>query len=230
MIFVKYLFIAKCSFCIFIGVFFTNFASACTLFEPQKPSVIPEAAGQLVTLNWAGYDSDIYRLQLVANTPEGGLFWSLDTQVKGQVFTFKLPSNLAIIKAQISNNCDDAELNNIQSVKPISLVNEKISCSLASEVWSQDGLFIKFKTTNIILNYSLSLYEVSITSTDSFKSNLIKKIEVKPLNTLKQVDTVVIDIKEKFNLNHTDKDRKYLVSVLPRCSAGQGLPIAFLLN
>ena len=230
MIFVKYFCNAKYSFCIYFFIFFAKCATACTLFESQKPNIAPETSGQLVTLNWAGYDSDTYRVQLVANTPEGGVFWSLDTQVKGRMFVFKLPSNHAVVKVQISKDCDDTSLNSVQSVKPISLVSQKKSCSLASEDWLQDGQFIKFKPKNNILQYSLSLYEVRTASADNLTSNLIKKIDVHPPHISMQDDKVVLDLKEKFNLNLSDTGRKYLVSVLPRCAAGQGLPVAFLLN
>lgn len=230
MIFVKYLRKAKHSFHIYIFIFFAKCAGACTLFEPQNPNVTPETSGQFVKLNWSGYDSDSYRVQLVANTPEGGVFWSLDTQVKGRMFAFKLPSNHAVVKVQISKDCDDTSLNNVQSVKPISLMSQKKSCSLASEDWLQDGQFIKFKPKNNILQYSLSLYELRTARADNLTSNLIKKIDVQPPHISMQVDKVVLDLKEKFNLNLFDTTRKYLVSVLPRCAEGQGLPIAFFLN
>lgn len=230
MILVEYIHTIKYSIFICICIFFANFASACTLFEPQKPNLTSDTSGQSVTLNWAGDDNDIYRLQIVANIPEGGIFWSLDTQVKGRVFAFKLPSNLAVIKVQISNKCDDTELNNVQSVKPIIFINERPSCSLDSADWLQDGLFVNFKPQNNIQSYSFSLYEVNTTSTGSLKSNVIKKFDIKPPYISKQDDKVAIDMKEKFNLNPSAIGRKYLVSVLPRCAAGQGLPIAFLLN
>jgi hypothetical protein len=230
MIFVKYLHKIMHTFCICGCIFFANYASACTLFEPQKPALLTDTSGQLVTLNWNGNDNDSYRLQIVANTPEGGVFWTLDTQIQGQRFTFKLPSNLAVIKVQISNNCDDMVLSNVQSVKPISLVNEKKSCSLVPEDWSPDGLFVKFIPKSNILNYSFSLYEVSIGNSDSLKSNLIKKIDIKPPYSSMQDGKVVIDMSEKLNLNQPDAGHKYIVSVLPRCAAGAGLPLAFRLN
>ena len=96
--------------------------------------------------------------------------------------------------------------------------------------WLQDGLFVNFRPQNNIQSYSLSLYEVNMTSTGSLKSNVVKKFDVKPPYISKQDDKVVIDMTEKFNLNPSATGRKYLVSVLPRCAAGQGLPIAFLLN
>lgn len=230
MIFVKYMKKIKGFLCIYSCVFCVNFASACTLFEPQKPNLTSDTSGQSVTLNWAGDDNDIYRLQIVANVPEGGVYWSLDTQIKGRVFEFKLPSNLAVIKVQISNKCDDTELDNVQSVKPIIFINERPSCALDTADWLQDGLFVNFRPQNNIQSYSLSLYEVNMTSTGSLKSNVVKKFDVKPPYISKQDDKVVIDMTEKFNLNPSATGRKYLVSVLPRCAAGQGLPIAFLLN
>lgn len=229
-ILVKYLHRIKHTFCIYGCIFFANCAPACTLFEPQSPQLVTETSGQLVTLNWAGNDNDIYRLQIVANTPEGGVFWTLDTQIKGQRFAFNLPSNLAVIKVQISNNCDDTALSNVQSVKPIRLVNEKKSCSLIAENWSPDGLYIKFMPESNALSYSLSLYELSTVNSDRLKSNLIKKIEIKPPYSSMQDGKVVIDMKEKFNLNLSDVSHKYIVSVLPRCAAGTGLPLAFRLN
>jgi hypothetical protein len=226
----KYLHKIKHTFCICGCIFFANYASACTLFEPQKPTFVTENSGQLVTLNWNGNNNDIYRLQIVANTPEGGVFWTLDTQIKGQVFTFKLSSNLAVIKVQISNNCDEMTLSNVQSVKPIILVNEKKSCSLTTEDWSPDGLFVKFIPNSNIQNYALSLYEVSTLSADSLKSKWIKKIDLTPPFLSSQDGKVVIDLKGKFNLDLSNPDIKYLVTVIPHCAAGNGLSLAFLLN
>jgi hypothetical protein len=221
---------AKLLFRVWFFIFFAKCATACTLFEPQKPSTVSENAGQIVTMNWSGHDNDIYRLQIVANTPEGGVFWSLDTQIKEKIFTFKLPSNHAVLKVQISKNCDDTSLDNIQSLKPIGLLSEKKSCSVAAGDWLQDGQFIKFKPRNDILNYSLSLYEVIDVGTDRLKSNLLKKIEMKQPYTALQEDKVVIDIQQKFNLSLSEADQKYTVSVLPHCAAGIGLPLAMRLN
>lgn len=230
MIFVKYLCKIKYFLCACICIFFTNLAPACTLLELQKTTLTSDASGQLVTLNWVGKDSDMYRLQAVANIPEGGVFWSLDTQVKGSNFAFKLPNNFAVLKAQISKNCDDTALANVQSVKPFALIDERKFCYLATEDWLQDRFFIKFKPRNNVLNYSFSLYELNTTNKDSFKSNLLKKFDIKPPYLVTQEDKTVIDLKEKFNLIASDTDRKYLVSVLPRCAPGIGLPLAFLLN
>ena len=134
------------------------------------------------------------------------------------------------IRREVGGAPDDTELNNVQSVKPIIFINERPSCSLDSADWLQDGLFVNFKPQNNIQSYSFSLYEVNTTSTGSLKSNVIKKFDIKPPYISKQDDKVVIDMKEKFNLKTFDTDRKYMVSVSPRCAAGQGLPIAFLLN
>jgi hypothetical protein len=230
MIFFKNFCKAKYFLGMYFFIFFTKCATACTLLEVQKPSAILENAGQLVTLNWSGLDNDIYRLQIVANTPEGGIFWSLDTQIQERAFTFKLPSNHATVKVQISKNCDDTSLNAIQSLKPIGFLSEKKSCSIAAGDWFQDGQFIKFKPKSDILNYSLSLFEVIDTEADSLKSNLLKKIEIKQPYTALQDDKVVIDIQQKFNLSLSEADQKYLVSVLPRCAAGIGLPLAMRLS
>jgi hypothetical protein len=230
MIFVQSLHKLKYFLCAYFCIAFTSFASACTLFELQKTNITSEASGQLVTLHWAGNDSDIYRLQIVANIPEGGIFWNLDTQLKGRVFSFKLLGNLAVIKVQISSDCNDAELNNVQTVKPTLFINEKKSCSISTEDWWQEGSFIKFKPKNTILSYSLSLYEVISASTGGFKSNLIKKIDIKPPYISMQDEKVLIDIKEKLNLKTLDSKSKLLVSVLPICTAGSGLSLAFLLN
>ena len=230
MIFVKYLHKIKYSLCVSICLSFANVASACTLLEFQKTTITSEASSQLVTLNWAGKDSDMYRFQAVANIPEGGVFWSLDTQVKGSNFAFKLPSNFAVLKAQISKNCDDADLVNVQTLKPIVLINEKHSCSLVAKDWLQDGWFIKFKPKNNILNYSFTLHELSATNTDNLKSHFLKKFDVNPPYLSTQEDKVVVDLTGKFSLIPPDSDRKYLVSVLPRCASGTGLPLAFLLK
>jgi hypothetical protein len=158
MIFFKNLPKAKLLFGVWFFIFFAKCATACTLFEPQKPSVVSENAGQIVTMSWSGHDNDIYRLQIVANTPEGGVFWSLDTQIKEKIFTFKLPSNHAVLKVQISNNCDDTSLDNIQSLKPIGLLSEKKSCSIAAGDWLQDGQFIKFKPRDGVQNTGFARY------------------------------------------------------------------------
>lgn len=230
MIFVKSLHKLKYFLCAYFCISFASFASACTLFELQKTTITTEASGQLVTLHWVGNDSDIYRLQIVANIPEGGIFWNLDTQVNERVFSFKLPSNLAVVKVQISSACNDAELNNVQTIKPAIFVNEKQSCSVSTGDWWQEGSLIKFKPKNTILSYSLSLYEAISASAGGFKSNLIKKIDIKPPYISMQDDQVLIDIKEKLNLKTLDSKSKFLVSVLPICTAGSGLSLAFMLN
>lgn len=230
MILVKYLCKIKYFLCACICIFFTNLAPACTLLELQKTTLTSDASGQLVTLNWVGKDSDMYRLQAVANIPEGGGGWSLDAQVKGSNFAFKLPNNFAVLKAQISKNCDDTGLGNVQSVKPFALIDERKSCYLATEDWLQDRFFIKFKPRNNVLNYSFNVYELNTTNADNFKNNLIKKFDIGLPLLATQEDKVLIDIREKINLTPLDLGRKYLVSVLPRCAAGSGLPTAFLLN
>ena len=215
---------------IFIWLFCSNVVAACYLFEPHKSNLTPETSGQLITLQWPGHSRDIYRLQIIANVPEGGVFWSLDTQLQENQFVYKLPSNLAAIKVQISSGCSDAELNSVQSLKPIIFVNEKQTCSLATVDWFQDGFSIKFKPRNNILNYSFNLYEVNTTNVDLVKSDLIHKLDIRPPYSSMQDDKVVIDVKERFNLNQSDTGHKYIVSVLPRCAAGEGLPLAFRLN
>jgi hypothetical protein len=215
---------------IFIWLFCSNVVAACNLFEPRKSNLAPDTSGQLITLQWPGHSRDIYRLQIIANIPEGGVFWSLDTQLQENQFAYKLPSNLAAIKVQISSGCSDAELNSVQSLKPIIFVNEKQSCSLATEDWLQDGWSIKFKPRNNILNYSFNLYEVNTTNADPVKGNLIHKLDVKQPYLSLQDEKIVINMKEKLNSKPSEIGRKYLVSVLPRCAAGLGLPMAFLLN
>jgi hypothetical protein len=214
----------------FICLSFANLTSACTLFVLQKVNFTSETTGQLVTLNWAGTENDIHRVQAVANVPEGGVFWSIDTQVKGSDFTFKLPSNFAVLKAQVSKNCDDSDLANVQIQKPIAFINEKHTCSLDAKEWLLEGSFIKFKPRVKFLNYSFALNEVHAFNSGNLNSNLLKKFDVNPPYLLMEDDRVIFNIKDKLNLPASVANRKLLVTVLPHCASGTGLPLAFIIN
>lgn len=205
-------------------------SSTCSIQEIKQVNTSTQVQGQRISLSWAGKGLDAYRLQVVANLPEGGVLWSLDTQIFDVSYSFYIPTMHAVVKAQVSQGCDELNANDLQSVKPLLYINSRPSCFLSPDDWQYENRIFKFKPDSHISSYSFSLFEMSSKTGSQQQAKLINQMDIKKPFLLFQENMVAVDIPVKFNLKIRLDDPKYLISVTPQCAAYQGIPIAIVLD
>jgi hypothetical protein len=205
-------------------------AKACSMREIQQVSGTTQASGQRVSLVWSGNKAEPHRLQVIANVPEGGVFWSLDTQILDTTFSFVIPTLHAVVKAQVSQGCDDLSVNDVQSAEPVFYINSSPTCALPRDDWEYGNRIFRFKPNARISGYSFSLFEIKKTEEQKSATKLIKKLEIKKPFSFTEDNRVAFDFNEQFSLNALTSGATYVMSVLPKCASFQGSPLAIKLD